>query len=225
MSGRNLGQVHLVIADTITTVLTPPVGVDLGTLSLTVADTLTTASVDNTSFAGECALGGDGSLDAAGVPRIPMNLGVVTVGTAATIASVTIALPGTLANPYLSTDTATWAVDFTSALFINTDPPPASGSVDAPSVWFRFTESQTADWVANTSGFTNGATLELYSGPLNAAGGDLTFVATDGDRRIDLGAVSVAALVGVAQPPLRVKLIDLGAVSIAAAPALTAALT
>lgn len=153
-----------------------------------------------------------------------LDLGAVSVSVIVETA-VVISHPGTLANPYAASDSDTHTVDFASALFVATEPVAITGPPAAPSVWYEFTESQVADWLASTSGFTNGAVIELYTGPHGAGPDDLTFIATDGSSPLTLGAVTLSALVTTVATSLRVELVDLGAVAVAASPAVAMALT
>lgn len=152
------------------------------------------------------------------------DLGAVTMSAMATIAAA-MAQPGTLANPYVASDSETRSIDFASALFVATEPVALTGPSAAPSIWYEFTESQAADWLASTSSFTNGATIELYSGPPGAGPDDLTFIATDGSSLVTLGAVTLSALVTTVATPLRVRSVDLGAVAVAAGPAVAVVLS
>jgi len=155
--------------------------------------------------------------------------GVVTLGAVTVVVGPVIALdmaqPGTLANPYAASDSDTRSLDFASALFVATQPVAVTGPPAAPSVWYEFTESQVADWLASTSSFTNGATIELYSGPPGAGPDDLTFIATDGSSLVTLGAVTLSALVTTVATSLRTELVDLGAVAVAATPAVAVVLS
>jgi hypothetical protein len=153
-----------------------------------------------------------------------VTLGAVTVA-AGPVAAFAMVQPGTLANPYGASDSDTRSLDFASALFVATEPVAITGPPAAPSVWYEFTESQVADWLASTSSFTNGATIELYSGPHGAGPDDLTFIATDGSSLVTLGAVTLSALATIVATSVRVELVDLGVVGVAASPAVAMALT
>ena len=156
--------------------------------------------------------------------RVTRDLGTVSVSAVSAIA-VAVPQPGTLANPYTAADTDTRAIDFASALFVATEPVAITGPPTAPSVWYEFTESQVADWLASTSSFAHGAVIELYAGPPGAGADDLTFIATDGSSLVTLGAVTLSALVTTVATSLRAELVDLGAVAVAASPAVAVALT
>lgn len=121
---------------------------------------------------------------------------------------------GTLVNPYHMAETDSCAVDFTGALYVSSDPPALSGPVDAPSIWYEFTESQSANWVASTSGFAHGADIEFYTGPPGAGPDDLTFIGTDGNAPTDLGAVTISGLATLVVTPVRIELLDLGVVAL-----------
>lgn len=197
--------------------LTPHV-IDLGSVALASVDTVAV------SLRGANDLG---AVDVSASVTVAMFRGVAlgSVAVSALVATTITDLPqpGTLANPYAAADSDTRSLDFDNALFVPAEPVPVTGPPAAPSIWYRFTESQTADWLASTSGFTSGATIELYSGPVGARADDLTFIATDGVIPVDLGALSVgvAAELGVA---VRVMVVDLGPVPLTAAPVLVAAL-
>lgn len=196
--------------------LTPHV-IDLGSVALASVDTVAV------SLRGAVDLG-PVTVAAPVAVAASFALALGPVGVSAQVAAVTdLSQPGTLANPYAAADSDTRSLDFDDALFVPAEPVPATGPPAAPSIWYRFTESQTADWLASTSGFTSGATIELYSGPVGARADDLTFIATDGVIPVDLGALSVgvAGVLGVA---VQVMTVDLGPVPLTAAPELVAAL-
>jgi hypothetical protein len=125
-----------------------------------------------------------------------INLGTVAIPAAAVV-GVGMAQPGTLANPYKVPDSGTRTLDFTMALFLALEPLTICAAPDAPSVWYQFTESMVADLTASTSGFADGATIELYSGPADATVDELTLITTDGSTPIDLGGVGVQVLTTV----------------------------
>jgi len=205
--------VALVASSTLTPTMAPATTVSLSATSSLSADaaTLVTAVV---ALSAASTLTITGTVVVSGV----VSLGTVTVAAAAAIV-LAVAQPGTLANPSPASDSDTRSLDFASALFVATEPVAITGPPTAPSVWYEFTESQVADWLASTSSFTNGATIELYSGPPGAGPDDLTFIATDGSSLVTLGAVTLSALVTTVATSLRVKSVDLGAVAVAAGPA------
>jgi hypothetical protein len=145
------------------------------------------------------------------------NLGVVGMSAAVAIGAI-VELPpspfGTLANPYLMAETDSCAVDFVGALYLASDPVAMSGPMYAPSIWYEFTESQLASWVASTSGFAHGADIELYTGPPGAGPDDLTFIGTDGSAPTDLGAVTITGLPTFIVTPVRTELVDVGIVAL-----------
>jgi hypothetical protein len=211
--------VALVASSTLTPTMAPATVVSLSAASSLTANAATpvTAAV---------ALSATSTLTTAGtvVAGGAVALGAVTVaaGLAVTLA---MAQPGTLANPYAASDSDTRSLDFASALFVATEPVALTGPPAAPSIWYEFTESQVADWLASTSSFTNGAFIELYSGPPGAGPDDLTFIATDGSSLVTLGAVTVSALATIVATSLRAELVDLGAVAVAAGPAVAVVLS
>lgn len=144
------------------------------------------------------------------------SLGAVSIPIGLSLA-VTMSGFGTLAHPLVLTDTATVALDFSNARFVATDPVAATGPTDSylptPSIWYEFTASQTASWLASTSGFPSGATIELYTGPEDATADDLVFVATNGAQGYYLGPVTidVSALLGSLTP--RIESVSLGVVA------------
>ena len=141
-----------------------------------------------------------------------LDLGSVAV-TAVVSVAVDVPAPGSLRSPYPASATATRSIAFAAAHYVDGEPFPITGPIDAPSVWFEVTESEAADWLGATSGFTHGATIEIYSGPHYATGADdVTFIATDGVTLVDLGAVSMTATPVVAITSLRVKPVNLGEV-------------
>jgi hypothetical protein len=179
-----------------------------------------------TIFTADVALVADSTLitPAVVVGPTPVDLGAITVF-AELASALTLAQSGTLANPYAASDSDTRVLDFASALFVATEPVALTGPAAAPSIWYEFTESQVADWLASTSGFAHGADIELYAGPPGAGPDDLTFIATDGSSLVTLGAVTVSALATTVATPLRAELVDLGAVVVAASPVNAMALT
>jgi hypothetical protein len=211
--------VALVASSTLTPTMAPATMVSLSAVSslITNAATPVTAAV---------ALSAASTLTTAGTVIVS---GVVTLGAVTVAAGPATALamvqPGTLANPYAASDSDTRSLDFASALFVATEPVAITGPPAAPSVWYEFTESQVADWLASTSSFTNGATIELYSGPPGAGPDDLTFIATDGSSLVTLGVVTVSALATIVATSLRAELVDLGAVAVVATPAVAAVLS
>ena len=213
------GAVALVAASTLAPTMAPATVVSLSAVSsLSVnAATPVTAAV---------ALSAVSTLTVAGTVVVSgmVALGAVTV-VAGPVTAFAMAQPGTLANPYAASDSDTRSLDFASALFVATEPVVITGPHAAPSIWYEFTESQVADWLASTSSFAHGAVIELYAGPPGAGADDLTFIATDGSSLVTLGAVTLSALVTTVATSLRAELVDLGAVAVAASPAVAVALT
>ena len=187
--------------------------------SLTAAATLTTAATDTTSAA--VSLVATSFLTPAARAGAP--LGVVTMAAGPTTA-VSSPQPGTLANPYPASSSDTRSISFANALFVATEPVAATGPAAAPSMWYQFTEAQVANLTASASGFLNGASIELYSGPPGAGPDDLTFIATDGSVLVTLGAVTLSALAAIAAPPLRAASISLSA-QLVAGPAVAVVLS
>ena len=189
--------------------------------ALTSDSTLTASATDITSaIVSLVAMSSLTPVALAGAP-----LGVITMAVGPVVAAVPSPQPGTLANPYMASSSDTRSTSFASALFVATEPVAITGPAAAPSIWYEFTEAQVANLTASTSGFANGAVIELYSGPPGAGPGDLTFIATDGSSPITLGAVTLSALVTTVATSLRVGVVDLGAVAVAVAPAVAAVLT
>jgi hypothetical protein len=213
------GAVALVASSTLTPTMAPATVVSLTAVSSLSADaaTLLTATV---------ALSATSTLTTAGTVVVS---GVVILGAVTVAAGLAVTLdtaqPGTLANPYAASDSDTRSLDFASALFVATEPVAITGPPAAPSIWYEFTESQVADWLASTSGFAHGADIELYAGPPGAGPDDLTFIATDGSSLVTLGAVTVSALVTTVATSLRAELVDLGAVAVVATPAVAVVLS
>lgn len=156
------------------------------------------------------------ALEAINLHLPQMDIGGISSLDVSPAITVTVGQPGTLANPYPRADTATSSVNFTQAILVAAEPVALTGPAAAPSIWFKFTESQIANLTASTSGFANGATIDLYSGPDNAAPGDLTLIATNGVLAVVLGAVTVDASPVAAVSPFQVSVIDLGVVTIMA---------
>jgi hypothetical protein len=216
-----LGAVALVaISSLITTAtITKP-----GAAALVASSSLTASAA--TPVTAAVALSATSTLTIVGTVVAPgmVSLGAVTVA-AGPVTALDMAQPGTLANPYAASDSDTRSLDFASALFVATEPVAHTGPPAAPSIWYEFTELQAADWLASTSSFAHGATIELYSGPPGAGPDDLTFIATDGSSLVTLGAVTLSALVTTVATPLRVRSVDLGAVAVAASPAVAVVLS
>lgn len=145
--------------------------------------------------------------------RVAQDLGAVAM-TATQVVIPALPQPGTLANPYAAADTDSRALGFTSAMFVASEPPALTGPSSAPSIWYEFTESQVGDLLAIATSFAHATTIELWSGPAGATTDDLTFVATDGVAAVNLGAVTLSALVTTAVASLRVLRVDLGAVAL-----------
>jgi hypothetical protein len=179
-----------------------------------------------TSVAAVVALSAASTLTITGAVIVSgvVTLGAVTV-VAGPVTALAMAQPGTLANPYAASDSDTRSLDFASALFVASEPVAITGPPAAPSIWYEFTESQVADWLASTSSFAHGADIELYMGPPGAGSDDLTFIATDGSSLVTLGAVTLSALVTTVATSLRAELVDLGAVAVAATPAVAVVLS
>jgi len=213
-------------------------------VALVAASTLTATAVDTTPAAVALVAASSLTSSAFGVQSgaaalvaastlIPTGTvvaaGVVTLGAVTVVAGLATALdmaqPGTLANPYAASDSDTRSLAFASALFVATEPVALTGPPAAPSIWYEFTESQVADWLASTSSFAHGAVIELYAGPPGAGPDDLTFIATDGSSLVTLGAVTLSALVTTVATSLRAELVDLGAVAVAASPAVAVVLS
>jgi hypothetical protein len=235
---------HTIRALAVTTVA--PGETHSGTCALSGSGTLGLAGVP--AIAGVVTLGGGGALTAV---ESAVDLGAVSVVLVSAFAYTTLAMaqdlgavtmqglagsgdwiravlaqPGTLAAPYAAYDTDSFAVDLATGVFQSSEPVPATGPADAPSIWYEFTESQMADWLATTSGFAHGATIELYTGPHGAtAADDVTLIATDGIAPVDLGAVSMDATDLLARVLLHVKPVNLGAVTMAVDVAVEGALT
>jgi len=209
----------LVASSTLTPTMAPATMVSLSAASSLVINAATpvTAAV---------ALSAISTLTTAGTVIVSgvVTLGAVTVA-AGPVAAFAMAQPGTLANPYAASDSDTRSLDFASALFVATEPVAITGPPAAPSIWYEFTESQVADWLASTSSFAHGAVIELYAGPPGAGPDDLTFIATDGSSLVTLGAVTLSALATIVATSLRAELVDLGAVAVAVSPAVAVVLT
>lgn len=159
--------------------------------------------------------------------HVPIDLGAIPLY-ATTPVGIGFSQPGTLANPYAASDSDSRYVDFNSAAFVPSEPTPLTGEVDSPSVWFQFTETQLATWLASTSGFAHGASIELFTGPegIGATADDVTFLATDGSRELVLGAVAIDVLPGViGEPLISLGPVDLGAVTLTAGALMAGALT
>jgi hypothetical protein len=213
------GAAALVAASTLTPTMAPATVVSLSASSRLSVDAATpvTAAV---ALVAASTLTITGTVVVSGV----VTLGAVTV-VAGSVVALVMAQPGTLANPYAASDSDTRSIAFASALFVATEPVAITGPPAAPSVWYEFTESQVADWLASTSSFAHGAVIELYVGPSGAGPGDLTFIGTDGNSVVTLGAVTLSALVTTVATSLRAELVDLGAVAVAATPAVAVVLT
>lgn len=108
------------------------------------------------------------------------------------LAAAGSALFGRLSGPIDKADSDTVSINFTTASYSALEPVPTTGPALAPSIWYRFTESQVANFTATASGFASGATLELFSGPAAAASDDLTFLGTS-----TAGVLTTTASVGV----------------------------
>ena len=215
------GVASLVAASTLTTTGTATAR---GVVALSAASSLSAGAA--TPVTAAVALSAASTLTTAGTVVVSgvVDLGAVTV-VAGPVTALDMAQPGTLANPYAATDSDTRSLDFASALFVATEPVAITGPPAAPSIWYEFTESQVADWLASTSSFAHGAVIELYAGPPGAGPDDLTFIATDGSSLVTLGAVTLSALVTTVATSLRVKSIDLGTVVVAATPAVAVVLS
>ena len=209
----------LVASSTLTPTMAPATVVTLSAASSLTANAATLVT-------GAVALSAVSTLTIAGVVIVSgvVSLGAVTV-VAGPVTALVMAQPGTLANPYAASDSDTRALDFASALFVATEPVAVTGPPAAPSIWYEFTESQVADWLASTSSFAHGAVIELYAGPPGAGPDDLTFIATDGSSLVTLGVVTLSALATIVATPLRAQLVSLGAVAVAASPAVAVVLS